>query len=84
MTRRKRCQVCKRLEGSTKNIVGEEDRVPLGPVVRCPLCGLRACPDCFEEGDCCFLGKPEDRRPDGYIPFGWRRVDEHTFERIDP
>ncbi len=97
MTRRKRCQVCNRLEGSTKNMIGEEDGIPLGKVEKCPTCGRWACPDCLHEADCCFVEADEHAAEECWCPPGWRIASGEifprlegtapcgtTFERIDP
>jgi hypothetical protein len=51
---KRECQICDRLEGSTKDRDDAEDGVPLGPVEKCDACGRWACPDCMHEADCCF------------------------------
>jgi hypothetical protein len=51
---KKTCEVCDRLEGSTKDRCNEEDGTPLGAMELCPTCGKWACPDCIHEIDCCF------------------------------
>ncbi len=52
------CEICGRREGEKHlNRHGEPDRIspetPLGPIVKCPLCGRLACPDCYHECLCC-------------------------------
>jgi hypothetical protein len=73
MTRK--CDVCGRAEGSTKDCCGEEDGIPLGPVEQCSLCGRRACSECGAdnggEADCCFLEADDHADDPTSAPPGW-------------
>jgi hypothetical protein len=70
--RRRKCQICDRTEGSTKDRGGDEDGVPLGPVTKCDTCGRWACPDCEAEADCCFVEVEDHANDPTWAPPGWR------------
>lgn len=73
--RKKACSMCGRKEGSTKDVCGDEDYTPLGPVEKCETCGRWACPDCLHEADCCFADADEHAGEPTWTPPGWRLTD---------
>lgn len=83
---KRKCRICGRYAGSTKDRCGEEDGVPLGPIEQCPTCKRWACPDCMHEADCCFV--EEDEHGPDWCPPGWRPINDETvpggksYERI--
>ena len=84
--RKRECEICGRKQGSTKNVVGEEDGVPLGPVEKCATCKRWACPDCEHEADCCFAEADDHSADPTWAPRGWRLAESadmgfRTYER---
>lgn len=75
MTRK--CDACGRKEGAKVDRCGEYDGVPLGSFARCQLCSQLVCPECIDDGDCCFTNE-DYLNGDIDAPPGWAVVPDHT------
>ena len=77
------CDVCQRKPGTTKGRCGEKTDSRLGPLERCPLCKLFACPDCLHEAECCFIDEDAHMDNPTWAPPGWTRTSPEEYRRIE-